>query len=69
MRKQVIAALQDHGYPVGERSQIGKDMHFLRRKRLLAEQIIRQFWLLLMRGAMLALGALLLLGLKEYIGQ
>lgn len=65
--RQMRVCLREHGYPTGERAEIIKDMAFMRAKRLLMEQAVRQLWLLLIRGAVLALGALLLLGLQEYM--
>ena len=66
VRRKVDARLRDHGYAVDDRSEILKDMNFLRSKRLLVEQVTRQIWGLAVRGVMITLGAIIILGMKEY---
>ena len=67
LSRQVDGRLREHGVVLNDAAEIAKDMHFLRAKRQLCEQLSRQLWLLAMRGLLLGLGALILLGLKEYI--
>ena len=64
--KSVDQRLRDHGYPVHERAELSKDMHFIRRKRQLVEHLTRQMATWLVHGLMVALGALTILGIKEY---
>ena len=66
LRKQIDRQLVDHGYTVGERADVSKDMNFLRNKRQLMEQTVRQAWAFMVRATLVALGALLVLGLKGY---
>ena len=62
--RKIDRQLVDHGYIVGERTDVTKDMNFLRNKRLLMELTARQCWAFMVRSALVALGALLILGLK-----
>ena len=67
LEKGIDRRMSEHGYPLNDSTALTKDMHFLRCKRQLSEQISRQSWLLFVRGIMIGLGALLILGLKEYM--
>lgn len=65
--KQIARALGEHGYPTGERAEIIKDMAFMRAKRLLVERTAGQCWSLLVRGVLVAIGALIIIATKEFI--
>lgn len=67
VQRKVDGRLRDHGLPVGDRAEWLKDMSFLRSKRLFCEQATRQIWLLIIRGVMIAIGAVMLIGIKEYL--
>lgn len=67
IRAKVELCLRDHGYTIGQRDEVLKDLSFLRCKRQLIEHLCRQLWLFILRSIIIGCGVLIMIGLQEYV--